>query len=105
MITFACNHDYFRSMITFIELSCGYVFFKLWRENNVYFVNFQGKFLQCQIFMLENIFYVLVFISPQNYGMAWVGGMKTFAIFCSRVLYLTCYLQLSPIYLFLNRMG
>ena len=27
-----------------------------------------------------------------------------FAIFCSRVLYLTCYLQQSPIYLFLNRM-
>ena len=35
---------------------------------------------------------------------AWVGGIKTFAIFCSRVLYSTCYLQLSPIYLFLNRM-
>ena len=35
---------------------------------------------------------------------AWVGGIKTFAIFCSRVLYLTCYLQLCPIYLFLNRM-
>ena len=36
---------------------------------------------------------------------AWVGGIKTFTIFCSRVLYLTCYLQLSPIYLFLNRMA
>ena len=34
----------------------------------------------------------------------WVWGIKTFAIFCSRVLYSTCYLQLSPIYLFLNRM-
>ena len=38
-------------------------------------------------------------------GEAWVGGIKTFTIFCSRVLYLTCYLQLSPIYLFLNRMA
>ena len=38
-------------------------------------------------------------------GMAWVGGIKTCALFCSRVLYLTCYLQLSPIYLFLNRMA
>ncbi len=40
-----------------------------------------------------------------NTGRAWVGGIKTFAIFFSHVLYLTCYLQLSPIYLFLNRMA
>ena len=29
----------------------------------------------------------------------------TFTIFCSHVLYLTCYLQLSPIYVFLSRMA
>ena len=40
-----------------------------------------------------------------HWNCAWVGRIKTFAIFCSRVLYLTCYLQLSPIYLFLNRMA
>ena len=47
----------------------------------------------------------LIVVHPQHSGMAWVGRIKTFTIFCSRVLYLTCYLQLSPSYLFLNRMA
>ena len=49
--------------------------------------------------------YSFIYCNTSVVWLPWVGGIKTFAIFFSHVLYLTCYLQLSPIYLFLKRMA